>query len=285
MHDWKQDAPMAMPVTISPKMAAAMLGTSSGNRKMRMGYVERLADAMRRGEWRLTNQGIGFDTSGALRDGHHRLSACVRSGVSIRAMLVLGMPETAYQVIDTGATRSYADRLAEPRMVAQVLAMAATILHRCNAVTTDQILPLKQTKLYGLAGDLWRHCNTNRHFFSATPIRLAACVCVMDGAPQSWVWGQYRAMVALDFDAMTPASQALVRQVQRTRGHGKSSGGVWRNDVLARGLRVFDPSRAHLSKIQIGEGGTEAATGWVRGVLERAVQEHVAQSTFDFGGL
>ena len=70
---------------------------------------------MRRGEWRVTSQGIGFDLHGRLRDAHHRLNACIQSGVTFRSVVVLGMREDAYEVTDTGMVRTYADRLDEDR--------------------------------------------------------------------------------------------------------------------------------------------------------------------------
>jgi len=40
------------------------------------GRMERgFAEAMRRGEWMVTHQGIAFDTQGVLVDGQHRLAA------------------------------------------------------------------------------------------------------------------------------------------------------------------------------------------------------------------
>lgn len=283
MNIWKQDTPSAMPVTITPEIAAAMLKTSIGNRRMRPEYVNRLADAMRRGEWRVTSQGIGFDTSGALRDGHHRLSACVLSGATIQTMLILGMPETAYQVIDTGSLRGYADRLNEPVRVAEILSMAGTILWRSRAVTADQIMPLTKTRLYTLAHELIAYCNNGANFFGSAPMRLAACMAVMQGNGQKFVWGQYRALVNLDYDAMTTASQALVRQVQRVHQHRMGTqGSVYRHMVLTRGLRVFDESRAHVLKIQLNETSIETAVESVRETLRNAVAETTQQSSLSF---
>jgi hypothetical protein len=45
--------------------------------------VRDFAEAMRRGDWRLTHQGIAFDASGALVDGQHRLAAIVEADVPV----------------------------------------------------------------------------------------------------------------------------------------------------------------------------------------------------------
>jgi len=97
-------------ITITPDIADVFLRTSAGNRGIRKTHVDRLAGAMSRGEWRVTSQCIGFDTNGALRDGHHRLSAIIKSGCTITMLAVFDMPVDAYQVTDVGLTRSYSDR-------------------------------------------------------------------------------------------------------------------------------------------------------------------------------
>lgn len=287
MKAYKQDTPSAMAVTITPEIAADMLATSSGNRTMRPSYVARLAEAMTRGEWRITNQGIGFDASGALRDGHHRLSACVLSGVPIRTMLVLGMPTTAYQVIDTGVVRSYADRLELPRHLAEVVTWAATILHHGmhpSAVSVEQILPITRTPLFSLAQNLIDVCNKRRAYVTATPMRLAACIAVMQGHEKAWVWQQYEALSLMNFEAMTPMSQALVRQIQNgsmfKTANGKG-GSISRFDQLTRGLRVFDESSAHINRLVIAPGGVESAVQSVRETLRRAVAESATQQTLN----
>ncbi len=274
MNTWKQDTPSAMAVTITPEIAAAMLATSTGNRKMRAPYVERLANAMARGEWRVTNQGIGFDTTGALRDGHHRLSACVRSGVPIRSMVVMGMPNTAYEVIDTGALRNYGDRLNEPAKIAEMLSFAALIAYRCSVATASQIAPFKATSLYDLSNALLQYCGSSAQYFSSASMRLAACVAVMQGQRKEWVFNQYRALCLLDFDAMTSAGHSLVRQVQRMRDERTGSRGrTHRLEVLTRGLRVFDENRAHLVKIQLKENTIETTVDAARATLLAALND------------
>lgn len=280
MNTWKQDTPSAMAMTITPEIAAAMLATSSGNRKLRKEYLERLSAAMTRGEWQVTNQGIGFDTTGALRDGHHRLSACIRSGVPIRSMVIFGMPTTAYEVIDTGALRNYGDRLNEPKKIAEVLSFAAIVAFRSPVVTASQIAPLKATALHRLSGQLLEHCSATAQYFSSAPMRLAACIAVMQGNDRAWVFGQYRALCISDFDAMTSASQSLVRHVQRTQEQRMGSQGTaHRLEVLARGVRVFDENRAHNAKIQLKENTTEIIAESVRTTLLAAISESQQQAT------
>ncbi len=69
-------------VNITPEAATAILKGNKGNRKPRQSHIEALADAMLRGEWKQTHQGIAISPTGKLLDGQHRLLAVVKSGSS-----------------------------------------------------------------------------------------------------------------------------------------------------------------------------------------------------------
>lgn len=62
-------------VAMTPAMAERFLARNEGNRLIRRYKVEAIADAIRRGEWETTHQGIAIDPDGRLIDGQHRLSA------------------------------------------------------------------------------------------------------------------------------------------------------------------------------------------------------------------
>lgn len=97
---------------ITPEVAAAIIGSQNGhNRTLRDGRVERYAEAMKRGQWRTTGQGLTFDTDGNLIDGQHRLHAVVLSGVTVEMVVVRDADPTAFTVIDTGLNRRAADTL------------------------------------------------------------------------------------------------------------------------------------------------------------------------------
>ncbi len=50
--------------TITPNKAAEYLERNTANRPLSARTVREFAAAMRRGEWRVTHQGIAFDTTG-----------------------------------------------------------------------------------------------------------------------------------------------------------------------------------------------------------------------------
>ncbi len=224
---------------------------------------------MKRGEWRVTSQGIGFDVFGRLRDAHHRLTACIQSGVAFRSVVVLGMQPDAYEVTDTGILRTYADRLDEDRAVADVLRLGCSIALSVSKPTIDQMKPIINAGLGDAVRSLVEFCPSRRKYYASAPMKLAACVTIMNGANADFVLQQYRALCLLDFEAMSKASQALVRQVENGKAVATDT-----RDVITRGFRVFDESRKFISKIQVKDGGADDAIEVVRLVLRKSVQEH-----------
>lgn len=252
---------------ITPSMAAKLLESSPGNRKLRGWYVSLLASAMKRGEWRVTSQGIGIDSKGRLRDAHHRLNACVESGVSFRSVVVTGLRDDAYEVIDTGMKRKTHDLLNVDRRVADVYRLAAVHAVGCSAPTIDQIRPVVNCGLGDAAEGLIQFCGATRRFYSSAPMKLAACITIMSGADADYVLSQYRSLVTLNFDAMSISAKALVRQVDSGKTQSLRSG-----EVLARGMRVFDKRRELASRIQVSEEDIASAITAAKSVLTKAIK-------------
>ena len=101
------------------------------NRNVSQLTVHEYADAMRRGEWLPTNQGIGFDWNGVLRDGQHRLWAIIEAKVVVAMNVTRGMDPAAFDVIDVGRRRSMSD----------VLTIAGEVnTHRLQGALTWQFL-------------------------------------------------------------------------------------------------------------------------------------------------
>jgi hypothetical protein len=96
---------------VTPDMAANWLARGGKNRKLNERRVEALVAAIRRGEWRLTGDSVKLDVSGMVRDGQHRLQAIVKSGIPIETLVVRGVTEDAFDVMDTGRSRTIGDVL------------------------------------------------------------------------------------------------------------------------------------------------------------------------------
>ena len=98
--------------TISPSRAAEMLDANTTNRPLSRAVVRSFADAMRRGDWVVTHQGIAFDVNGVLVDGQHRLAAIIEADMPVEVTVFTEVDEGTFDVLDTGKRRNAADVLA-----------------------------------------------------------------------------------------------------------------------------------------------------------------------------
>lgn len=79
------------------------------NRHLRRHNFRRLTSIFANGEGRITGESIIFNDLGLLMDGRHRVTACVTSGVAVPVLVVLGVPEERFDLIDQGTSRSSSD--------------------------------------------------------------------------------------------------------------------------------------------------------------------------------
>lgn len=96
---------------ISPEVATEMLKKNYNNRKITKGNVNFLSKQMKEGKWLFDGQPIRFDTFGRLLDGQHRLSAVIKSCTTQKFLIVSGLNDNTFQVMDTGKNRSSSDAL------------------------------------------------------------------------------------------------------------------------------------------------------------------------------
>lgn len=94
---------------ITPARAAEMLVRNVGNRPLRHSLVRRYAGDMSSGRWMFNGEPIIISSSGRVLDGQHRLQAVVKSQVSIMALVVYGVDDSAFSTIDTGKMRQGSD--------------------------------------------------------------------------------------------------------------------------------------------------------------------------------
>jgi hypothetical protein len=97
---------------ITPARAADWLRANTTNRPLSRPVVRSFAEAMRRGEWLVTHQGIAFDVNGVLVDGQHRLAAIIEADQPVEVTVFTDVAEGAFDVLDTGKRRTAADVLA-----------------------------------------------------------------------------------------------------------------------------------------------------------------------------
>lgn len=95
---------------ITPEIAKSLVNNSTTkNRNINKTTVAFYAQQMKRGEWKLTAQGISLTNELNIVDGNHRLRAVVMAGVPIKFMVTYGVPEDTQDVYDTGKARNNYD--------------------------------------------------------------------------------------------------------------------------------------------------------------------------------
>jgi hypothetical protein len=272
--DFRSSTVKTFELQVTPALAKQMLATSAGNRKIRGWHVDILSALQRRGEWKMTHQGAAFDWNGALRDAHHRLLACVQSGVTISMLVTVGLDPSVFDAVDQGVNRSLSDLTGWDKRVAEPLRLGTQIARSNGRVTVPQVQEIADGGLAQALTHLVEYCGSARRYYSAAPMRLAAAATIMNGGDSAFVLGQYRALCTLDFDQMTQCSKGLVRQVDSLKARAGDT-----REALARGFRVFDVERADLSKIQVSEADAAAAVEMVRTLLLESVGEGRPKAT------
>jgi hypothetical protein len=97
-------------------------GVKGTNRKHGDRTVQEYAEAMLRGEWELTHQGIAFNEKDEMVDGGHRLRAVIladqtKPGIKVPFMVASGLSASAMAAMDIGRRRVPSDFL---RMAGEV---------------------------------------------------------------------------------------------------------------------------------------------------------------------
>ena len=131
-------------MTVTAEMARHWLARNTLNRRLSAIRVRQLADAMIRGEWRISTDAVGFEgpiEHGRLVNGQHRLSALVladdeQPGITIPLAVAVDLPPDSTMLIDTGKSRSLEDTLfflgeeeSRPKLLSAAVLLAWHVEH------------------------------------------------------------------------------------------------------------------------------------------------------------
>jgi hypothetical protein len=94
---------------ITPKLAANFLERNKSNRRLNENSINFYADQMSRNQWKLTGQGISFDSDNYLLDGQHRLHAIIKSQTSVKMLVVYEVDRDSFTCYDSGKNRNMTD--------------------------------------------------------------------------------------------------------------------------------------------------------------------------------
>lgn len=145
--------------TITPVMAATMLENRfEGQRAVRTGQVQRLASAIRSGNWKVTGDAITL-IKGKLGNGQHRCEAIVLAGVPCKALILRTTEESLFDVMDSGISRTVADALNHYEIKNAVSISAAARLalsYDRGMITKNKIASPKDRKQGGVWNSITR---------------------------------------------------------------------------------------------------------------------------------
>lgn len=236
-------------IDVTPKMAQDWLKSNTQNRPLRRARVDAFHNLYMCGEWKLTHQGIAFDSNGVLKDGQHRLTFIseLPPGSVVRLMVSFDMSDDTFGAIDVGARRTPADEMGLSGGLSAVAAVLAKI-YNSNQQHTFSLPYLRHFVVFAqpFYEELLTFCGQNARVWSAAPVRAAAVVQMARGHNADFVKVVYRSLVMCDMQTMTPTAQALFRQ----QVSGKAAG-ARTLDLFCRSLRAFDSIAPSVSRIQV----------------------------------
>lgn len=96
---------------VTPEMAEKWLTKNTINRPVSEMNIESLLSKMKKNQWVITTDSIGFDIDGKLNNGQHRLLALIRYGKELPFLVSRGLPLASFNCIDTGKIRTSGDVL------------------------------------------------------------------------------------------------------------------------------------------------------------------------------
>lgn len=94
---------------ITPQKAVKILSGNTNNRNLRQNRINVYSSEMTTGNWKSNGVPIVIGNDGELKDGQHRLQACIKSGKTMKNTLIVYLPKTQANCYDIGATRSAKD--------------------------------------------------------------------------------------------------------------------------------------------------------------------------------
>lgn len=158
-------------VMVTPELAQKYLEKNIGNRQIKLAQVNKLVDAINRGEWMLNPQdAITISKSGRLLNGQHRLTAIIKSGIPCPCLVCSGVDDNLQLVMDQGSPRTAADTLGinTVRHATRVSAGIRKYIYLCKtngvACDLDSRTPIASNRqiydVYYSAPDFWNKLTT-----------------------------------------------------------------------------------------------------------------------------
>jgi hypothetical protein len=214
---------------VTPAMAREWLERNTDNRPLRPGVVDGFLQAYRRGEWKITHQGIAFAKSGRLLDGQHRLTFIseLPDKTVVPMNVSADLDEDTFDSIDQGYKRTTSDLYAVSAGLVGVARFMLKIAVTERLGITPQLTKPFIDWVQPEYEKLITFCHGTARTWSSVPVRSAAILNMKLGHDPDYVRVAYDALIHSNISAMAPPVRALAQQYM--------SGKI----VSARGLDLF----------------------------------------------
>lgn len=230
-------------VAVTAEQAKEWLKGNKLNRPIRKGYLHKLSEAMKRGEWTVTHQPIAL-SNGRLLDGQHRLMALVDSGLQKLQMSVAYDADPAtFDVIDVGINRSASDIFREDRHVINPISYIGRLVY--GRYTMHQLQPV-YIRFHKQLREMQANVNRNTRLMAA-PIKAAAMGAILDGESKEYVYKLYQDMCSFNAKALPNVALAFLKQISMGGRTGRKVASTERDQLLVRAFTVFHKANADLS--------------------------------------
>lgn len=199
---------------VSPAMAREWLERNRDNRPLRPGVVDGFLSAYRRGEWKITHQGIAFAKSGRLLDGQHRLTFIseLPDKTVVPMNVTNELDEDTFDAIDQGFKRTTSDLYSVSSGLVACARFAIKIAVPDRTGITPQL-----TKPYidWIAPEyemLVTFCPSIARTWSSAAVRCAAIMNMKLGHDKDSIRLGYDALIHSNITAMSPSVRVLAQQ-------------------------------------------------------------------------
>lgn len=242
---------------VSPAMAREWLERNHDNRPLRPGVVDGFLAAYRRGEWKITHQGIAFAKSGRLLDGQHRLTFIseLPEKTVVPMNVTADLDEDTFDSIDQGFKRTTSDLYAvSSGLVAAGRFFVRLAVSERAGITPQFIKPFIDwvQPEYEL---LVTFCPGVARTWSSAAVRAAAIYNMKTGHNKDFVRVAYDSLIHSNITAMPPAVRVLAQQ--NMSGKIVSARGL---DLFCRAQRAFSSKDPDTTRITVKNMPEQIAT-------------------------
>lgn len=133
--------------------------------------ISQYATDMKHGKFQYNGDSLRFSIRGVLLDGQNRLMACVESGCSFEANIIVGLPDEVFSTIDSGRTRTGGNILARNNSLSAYPANALChavrlILKHERGFSLSTSSSTKRSKAESTLDEVQSYINQNVEIFS-----------------------------------------------------------------------------------------------------------------------